>query len=128
MSAVRSLTEKSDAARIAVLVRAVDKLAAGQPTTLGQLAEALFGWSTERTFLAIDRALHSGQIERAGGRGAGAVDAEAAVKEHARRELWALTETLSNAFAGDLDVDRSVVESFVYGVREFLLALAPKGG
>jgi hypothetical protein len=55
-------------------------------------------------------------------------EAERAVKEHARRELWTLCETLSQAFAGDLDVDRSVVESFVYGVQEFLRALAPKAG
>lgn len=53
-----------DGKRIVALVLAVEALAKGEPQTLGELAESVFGWSTSRVFDAIDSALHAGQIAR----------------------------------------------------------------
>ncbi len=60
------MSTKADAKRILALVEAVDSLAQGKPAQLGNLAERVFGWPSERVFLAIDEAVHSGAIAKPG--------------------------------------------------------------
>ena len=51
-----------DADRVVALVRMVESLAEGKSMALGEIASAVFGWETERVFLAIDAALAAGMI------------------------------------------------------------------
>ena len=53
---------RRDADRVVALVVLVEKLAEGESMALGEIASQVFGWPTERVFIAIDAALSAGLI------------------------------------------------------------------
>jgi hypothetical protein len=56
------VSARKDGERVAALVTALEAMASGTPQKLGDVAEKVFGWPTERVFLAIDSALHRGLL------------------------------------------------------------------
>jgi hypothetical protein len=58
------MSARADAARVRALVALVETLSRGEPLTLGDIAQAVFGWDPARTFLAIDAAVSRGLIAR----------------------------------------------------------------
>lgn len=58
------MSARKDAARVRALVELVETITRGEPLTLGDVAQAVFGWDPERAFLAIDAAVHRGLIEK----------------------------------------------------------------
>ena len=58
------MSARLDAKRVTALVVAVWAIAKGKPQSIGDLAGSVFGWPTERVFLAIDAAMQAGTIAK----------------------------------------------------------------
>jgi hypothetical protein len=56
------MNHRKDSKRIVALLQVLEQLAAGEAITLGDAAIRVFGWESDRVFLAIENAVSHGEI------------------------------------------------------------------